>query len=194
MCNVKDAELDEAYVQGYMDRADEFEVLDDGLSGIRGVQGIGSFSLDNFPIVLIGATVANQLASKDELLNVHLDKLTFLQNKDTGEVRKEFRGGLKVVVAGIGVMMIQNPIAQAAALGVALSGANDLYDYARENKMFGLSGVGATETYEQPAYQEPEYAYSGLDYNDFGMNGYEDFEDYTQQIVDVEEERNSLRI
>lgn len=183
MCKVSDEALENAYMQGYMDSYDEPSP----------VNGIGAFSLDNFPTMLVGATVANQIASKDELLNVHLDKLGFLQGED-GAVKKEYRGGLKILGAGLGLMYTKNQIAQGALLGVVLSGANDLYDYARDNKMFGLSGPGVGSLTPAQEAAEPEMIYSGLNYDDFGMNGYESYEEVHEQEADLEDNRNAMRI
>ena len=94
MCEVMDIELDAAYYDGYMEGLEKkgnqrpIAYHMNGLGSLGNI-GLGAFSLGNFPTTLVAATVANQLASKDELLNVHLELLA--QNKLVSVFRLHLR-------------------------------------------------------------------------------------------------------
>lgn len=148
---------------GCMNGFDDYEMIDDGgVYGIEGV-GLGAMSLNNFPTTAVMVLAADTLASNDEIVNKQLDKLSFLQDKTTGAVRLELRGGLKVAAGGL-MLLNSNPIVQGLGGGLVVSGVNDGIAFAKQKGWLdgGNAGVPAT-TNGVGSYE--------LSYDDFGMTG-----------------------
>lgn len=146
---------------------DDFDMVDDGLTGI------GAMSLNNFPTTAVMVLAADTLASNDEIVNKQLDKLSFLQDKETKAVRLELRGGLKIAAGGL-MLLNNNPIIQGLGGGLVVSGVNDGISYAKAKGWLSGHSVQGVGMHHE------------LSYDDFGMTGIGENEwDTVEQEVEV---------